>query len=149
MAAAEHDVLAAFRLIIGQEPTQDQVKQYTDCDTAAELRTRLFGSPQFRRHVLGSTVALCRPLDWPAMRIDIDIGEDILRQKIDRMERNFRCFGETEPHWKWDFRRIVTLRPTSSRLKIDFSNPALTTLKSAPQGYGTVRSFARYLPQLL
>jgi SAM-dependent methyltransferase len=100
MAVTRDEVAAGYELIVGEAPTQDQINTYVnDCQTSTELRARIFQSPQFHARVLGSVIPMCKPLDWPPLRIDVDVAPDLLRRMIDRVERTFRFLGETEPHW--------------------------------------------------
>jgi SAM-dependent methyltransferase len=40
-----------------------------------------------------------KPLTWPPIKVDTVVAPDQFRQMVERVERNFRHMGETEPHW--------------------------------------------------
>lgn len=40
-----------------------------------------------------------KPLTWPPIRVDTVVAPEQFRQMVERVERNFRHMGETEPHW--------------------------------------------------
>ncbi len=96
----ETEVAAAARLLIGRDLSEDEQRSYLErCRTLEQLRDAFFGSHDFRTRVLGSVLPMAKPLDWPQMHVEVDVSEAQLAGMIDRMERNFRFLGETEPHW--------------------------------------------------
>jgi SAM-dependent methyltransferase len=40
-----------------------------------------------------------KPLTWPPIKVDTVVAPEQFRQMVERVERNFRHMGETEPHW--------------------------------------------------
>ncbi len=46
-----------------------------------------------------ATAPQLKPLTWPPIRVDTVVSPDQFRQMVERVERNFRHMGETEPHW--------------------------------------------------
>ena len=93
-------VAAAYRFLFSREPTEERIADLQQrCENTDDLRRLILTSHDFQREVLGRIVPLCKPLDWPAMPIEVDVADRQLHQMIDRTERNFRHMGETEPHW--------------------------------------------------
>lgn len=46
-----------------------------------------------------ATAPQLKPLTCPPIRVDTVVGPEQFRQMVERVERNFRHMGETEPHW--------------------------------------------------
>lgn len=40
-----------------------------------------------------------QPLDWPSIRVDIDVGDARLEAMLTRVEEHFRFLGNEDPHW--------------------------------------------------
>ena len=100
MPVKQDDIVSLWRLLIGMDPNAAQIQRLQDqCGDVGELRQRIISSQEFRRYVLGSTIPLCKPLDWPHMEIEVDVSQDQLQRMTDRVERAFNYLGETEPHW--------------------------------------------------
>jgi SAM-dependent methyltransferase len=100
MAVTRDDVMTAFRLMLSREATEQQIADHLlRCNSIADLREAILSSRAFQDDVLGKLIPLCKPLDWPAMPVEVEVNDSQLRRMVDRIERNFRHMGETEPHW--------------------------------------------------
>jgi hypothetical protein len=93
------EVVAAYRLILGREPEDDEVvaSHARQADTLADLRERFFSSPEFVQpftaRLSGGT------LDSPAMEIELDASPEQLIAMRNQIEENWRRLGIDDPHW--------------------------------------------------
>jgi SAM-dependent methyltransferase len=94
------DVKAAYRLILGRAPENDDVlarhaKQYQSLD---ELRQAFFNSPEFQ-HMPWRQPRPVAPLDWGNSVVETDASPAQLTEMIRRTETTWQHLGQSEPHW--------------------------------------------------
>ena len=96
-----HEVEMGYRLILGREAESEQAIQglMRGAATLEDLRRAFLNSDEFRQRVVPDIRPVGKPLSWPPARVDTRVTDEQLRAMIDRVERNFRHMGETEPHW--------------------------------------------------
>jgi SAM-dependent methyltransferase len=97
------DVRAAYRLILGREPENENVVLYHAqiAHTLEDLRTTFLGSSEFHGvpHPDAPPRPLLRPLDWPSMEVEIDANSAQLSAMMRHIEGNWRQLGVSDPHW--------------------------------------------------
>jgi SAM-dependent methyltransferase len=98
MVCAE-DVRAAYRLILGREPENEEVlaRHARQAASVADLMRAFLGSPEFR----GRTAAPLpfRPLHWPQLEVEVDASPSQLAAIMRHIESNWQRLGLSEPHW--------------------------------------------------
>ncbi|MBV9634027.1 MAG: class I SAM-dependent methyltransferase [Methylobacteriaceae bacterium] len=90
----------AYRLILGREAENDGVvtAHARPERSLSALRDAFLTSEEFRVRV-GNLDVGCKPLNWPPIPVEVDVSDHRLEQMIERIEREFKYLGETEPHW--------------------------------------------------
>lgn len=99
--ATREEVIMAYRVLLGREPESEAVisGHMVSKKTLQELRVGFLNSAEFQERVLRSAIPRFKPLNWPKSQIEVDVAPEALARMIERVERNFRFLGETEPHW--------------------------------------------------
>lgn len=102
----EHDVVMAYRLILGREPENSTVVdgKVRHLQTLEDLRQVFLTSPEFlalsRTTVDRLPTELgCKATNWPGIQVDVDVTPATLRRMTARIEREFVDLGEQEPYW--------------------------------------------------
>ena len=105
MPLNRHDVVQAYRYILGREPENDEVvarhlRDHPDLDS---LRQAFLNSEELRLQ-LGRTeakvvLADSLPLDAPALPIETDTDPATLAKVVAHTARFWEAIGETAPHW--------------------------------------------------
>ena len=91
------DVRAAYRLILGREPENEEVLAFhaEQFSSLEEMRAAFFSSPEFHH-----CFEICsRPLDWPPIKVEVDAKLSELSAMMRHMELNWSQLGISEPHW--------------------------------------------------
>jgi len=93
-------VVAAYRLILGREPENEEViqRQMAEHEDAASLGWTMLHSPEFRRMALRSPWLL--PMDeCPRIEVQTTATPQQLRALFERVAGCWKAFGEKEPYW--------------------------------------------------
>jgi 2-polyprenyl-3-methyl-5-hydroxy-6-metoxy-1,4-benzoquinol methylase len=95
-----NDVIAAYRLILGREPENEEVvTAYTKQATSlSELRAIFLHSTEFAATPLPNSVRY-RPLEVPPMEVETECSADRLTAMMAHIEADWTQLGDTEPHW--------------------------------------------------
>jgi SAM-dependent methyltransferase len=100
------EVEMAYRLILGREPESEKVvaKHAVPNRTLDDLRRSFLTSEEFGLGFGKLKSATpndmgCKPLVWSAIQVDVDVSAEHLTKMVERIEREFKHMGETEPHW--------------------------------------------------
>jgi 2-polyprenyl-3-methyl-5-hydroxy-6-metoxy-1,4-benzoquinol methylase len=93
-----HEVEMAYRLILGREPESSAVvEDHRRVESLDALRDRFLQSPEFRSRTLRP---IQTDIDYcPALKIDTDLEQSVLRKMFERVERCWQGLGNTEPYW--------------------------------------------------
>src|SRR5262245_59675222 len=93
------DVRAAYRLILGRNPENEEVllRHSREAHSLADLRKRLLSSAEFRSDPSAS--ASQRPLNWPPIEVEVDTSDRQLSAMIKHIEVNWHALGLSDPHW--------------------------------------------------
>jgi SAM-dependent methyltransferase len=95
----------AYRLILGREPENPDVvdRHALPSRSLAELRRAFLTSEEFgiRFKDLHQKIGDSgnKPLVWKPIQVEVDVGHERLMRMVERIEREFKYLGETEPHW--------------------------------------------------
>lgn len=97
------DVISAYRNILKREPeNEDAIRNNLELATTGALYARLIGSEEFRNLYLGSPRAAPAPrynLDGPAIKVEVETGDNNLRKLIQVVEKTWTNLGLSEPYW--------------------------------------------------
>ena len=100
------EVEMAYRLILGREPESEKVvaKHAIPNRTLDDLRRSFLTSEEFGVRFGKLTTATpndmgCKPLVWTTIQVEVDVSAEHLAKMVERIEREFKHMGETEPHW--------------------------------------------------
>ena len=117
----------AYRLILGREPESEKVvaKHAIPNRTLDDLRRSFLTSEEFGVRFGKLTTATpndmgCEPLVWTTIQVEVDVSAEHLAKMVERIEREFKHMGETEPHWsvisaeQFKSENIQTTSPSSS-----------------------------------
>lgn len=98
------DVRAAYRLILGRDPENEEivVKHLRDVRSLDDLRRVFFCSSEFQ-HIPWIRVPWLhspeRPLDWPPNVVEVDANNTKLSTMMRHIEANWHNLGVSDPHW--------------------------------------------------
>jgi SAM-dependent methyltransferase len=101
----ETDVIMAYRLFLGREPENREVVEgkVNGLPTLAALRLEFLNSAEFREVIQLAPAREdhpgCKPLDWPAAKVEVEVSSEILQRMIRRIQSEFLEMGASEPHW--------------------------------------------------
>lgn len=107
MTVTRDEVIYAYRLILGREPeNEDVVGHAMAAADLADLRRIFLSSPEFEQ---GRALPIGRFANEAWADRNIDCAPDQLEAMFERISKEWRALGETEPHWSVlvsdDFRR--------------------------------------------
>jgi SAM-dependent methyltransferase len=93
------DVRAAYRLILGREPEDEEVlmRHAQNAGSLQDLRTAFLSSPEF--HIVSPEHSALRPLDWPPIEVEVNTSSSNLSAMMRHVEANWRVLGASDPHW--------------------------------------------------
>jgi len=99
--ASEHDVIMAYRLILGREPENlAAVQNIVGKEISfTEMRDTFIRSAEFRHNVIASIGGMLKPLDWDANRIETEVDNDTLELLYTHVEQVWSNLGAAEPHF--------------------------------------------------
>jgi SAM-dependent methyltransferase len=94
-----NDVLAAYRLILGREPENEEIVAVhaQHAGSLEDLRQTFLASSEFLNRV-PNTVRY-RPLTWPPIHVETHCTDQQLSAMIKHIEANWTRLGRTEPYW--------------------------------------------------
>jgi SAM-dependent methyltransferase len=98
------DVKAAYRLILGRDPENEEVllKHALEARSLDDLRRIFLCSPEFQ-HIAWARVPWLqspeRPLDWPPIAVETDASDAKLSLMMRHIEENWHRLGLLDPHW--------------------------------------------------
>lgn len=99
MAVAPEAVRWAYRLLLDREPENDRVvESYSGTADIAALRRILLNSTEYRMRN-GEGTASGAHSDVAEVPVDVEASEADVAAMMERIAREWRHFGETEPHW--------------------------------------------------
>lgn len=98
MSVSREHILWAYRTILGREPENEQVVQYYMAfpDFWA-VRAAFLASSEFRSTMNYLEVGRHQNID--TVEVDLACTDAELSQMLNNIAREWRAFGETEPHW--------------------------------------------------
>lgn len=100
---SKEDVVAAYRMLFGREPENDQVVTHyaTEVADLRALRELFMNSSEFREKY--DSVQGPRPprppFDGPPMDVEVDASPEKLAALFAKVGAQWQHLGETEPHW--------------------------------------------------
>lgn len=99
MSVTQEEVVAAYRIILGREPENEAVTAaYLDAASVDDLREIFMTSAEFQaRKPSGSKIGQYE--DVSAIDVQVECTSVELEQMLSRIAREWRKFGETQPHW--------------------------------------------------
>lgn len=99
MTVAPDAIRWAYRLLLDREPeTEAVVEFYRGTSDIRTLRTIFLNSDEYlERNGEGGHVG--RFTDVASVPVEVEASESDIRAMMDRIAREWRKFGETEPHW--------------------------------------------------
>ncbi len=99
MAVAPDAVRWAYRLLLDREPESEAVVQgYVGAPDVATLRNIFLNSDEYRAKN-GDDYRIGRYTEVTSVPVQVEASEGEIRAMMDRIAREWRNFGETEPHW--------------------------------------------------
>ena len=96
------DVILAYQLFYDREPESTEVveRHVAHHRNLKSFRTAVFNSREFRQKFPAvSTAHGSKPLNWPAIKIDVDVSAAQLAEMVRLIEGNWEELGRSEPHW--------------------------------------------------
>lgn len=103
MPVSKELVVQAYRLILGREPENEQVLEANAKATDwRELRRAFLSSSEFKRQTgvgMSNRQPIGQFMDVRTNDVEVDCTAEQLQQMFDGIARNWKKFGETEPHW--------------------------------------------------
>ncbi|OYT72284.1 MAG: methyltransferase type 12 [Chloracidobacterium sp. CP2_5A] len=91
-------VLWAYRLILGREPTEEEVQAHLGYPKLSDLRRAFFSCPEFRqreRYLCGPSLTGFEP----ALLIEDAVEDATLEKLLELTRLSWEHLGEHEPHW--------------------------------------------------
>jgi len=99
MAVTPDAVQWAYRLLLDREPESEAVvESYSHIQDVAALRKIFLNSAEYGARN-GGDLRIGRYLDKASVPIEVEANDDDVHAMMDRIAREWRNFGETEPHW--------------------------------------------------
>jgi len=99
MAIAPDAVRWAYRLFLDREPESEAVvESYRETSDIPALRNIFLNSDEYRARN-GDRGQVGRFTDIPTIPVEVEASEADIRAMMDRIAKEWRRFGETEPHW--------------------------------------------------
>ena len=99
MAVAPDAVRWAYRLLLDREPESEAVVQnYAETPDVATLRNIFLNSDEYRAKN-GDDHRIGRFIDITSVPVQVEASAAEIGAMMDRIAREWRKFGETEPHW--------------------------------------------------
>ncbi len=98
MQAYPEAVFWAYRLILGREPSEEEVQAHLGHAQLSELRQAFLGSPEFRqreRYLCGPSLTGFEP----ALPIEDTVDDGTLEKLLELTQASWERLGEQEPHW--------------------------------------------------
>lgn len=101
--ASKEDVIAAYRMLFGREPENEQVVTHYATEVADRnaLRQLFMNSSEFREKYekMQGPRPPRPPFNGPPMDVDVDAAPDKLAALFAKVGAQWQHLGETEPHW--------------------------------------------------
>lgn len=103
MPVTDDVVVNAYRFILGRDPeNQEAIEVNKTARNWQDLRMACFKSDEFQNHVapelaLGSPIG--QYMDERHVDVEVDCKPEQLQTMFDGIAKNWKKFGETEPHW--------------------------------------------------
>lgn len=99
----KQDVIAAYRLLFGREPENDEVVSHyaTEVASLGALRELFMNSSEFRASLekIQGPRPPRPPFNGPRMDVELDATPAQLAALFDKVRAQWQHLGETEPHW--------------------------------------------------
>lgn len=99
----KEDVIAAYRMLFGREPENEQVINHyaTEVADRRALRELFMNSTEFRASLEKMQTARPPrpPFNGPPMDVEYEAAPDKLAALFEKTSRQWHHLGETEPHW--------------------------------------------------
>jgi SAM-dependent methyltransferase len=97
-------VTLAYRLFYDREPESAEIidRHINTCRDLKTFRSAVFNSREFRTKfpsVTTPAVPGSKPLNWPAINIDVEVSTEQLSEMVRLVEGNWEELGRSEPHW--------------------------------------------------
>lgn len=99
------DVVAAYRLILGREPENEQVIEgWMQAENLEILRQSFLSGQEFReklksRGLFSSVATVGRNIYGPKMQLDLAISRVQFKKMLKEVAQTWSRLGKTEPHW--------------------------------------------------
>jgi 2-polyprenyl-3-methyl-5-hydroxy-6-metoxy-1,4-benzoquinol methylase len=97
-----NEVILAYRLFLDREPESPEVVaiHVAHHKNLKALRAAMLKSMEFRRKLPAAlSVPATKPLNWPAIKVDVDVTTEQLAEMVRLVEGNWEALGRSEPHW--------------------------------------------------
>lgn len=104
MPVSKDDVVAAYRLILGREPTDREASEWLHLESVAELRGAFLASGEFRdglpKVVPAFASAAARlPLDCQPISVEWTTSTGSEKKLVQYVTATWTALGKVEPHW--------------------------------------------------
>jgi len=102
---SRNDVVAAYRLILGREPENEQVVEgWMQAESVDHLRQGFMSGTEFRtklgsKEFFANVASVGRHLHGPRMQLDLNLSPAQLNALLHEVATTWSNLGETEPHW--------------------------------------------------
>jgi SAM-dependent methyltransferase len=93
------DVRAAYRLILGRDPENEEVLEdhALKARSLEDLVKAFLCSPEFRD--IRCAQSAPKPLDWPPIEVEVDADNTQLSSMMTHIQANWHQLGLSDPHW--------------------------------------------------
>src|SRR4051812_21630476 len=99
MTVSREAVEWAYRLILNREPESEQaIQDGCRADSLAALRRAFLGPQEYSSHS-GEVHTVGQYFDVRDIPVEVEASGADIQAMMDRIAREWRRFGETEPHW--------------------------------------------------
>jgi SAM-dependent methyltransferase len=102
---SRNDVIAAYRLILGREPENEQVIEgWMQTESIDQLRQAFMSGEEFSSKLkskgfFANIASVGRNIHGPRMQLDLHISSTQLEQMLKEVTETWSRLGQTEPHW--------------------------------------------------